>query len=53
MPIKNYEYTVGIFLDLSKAIDTVNHIILLRKKAYLNVIRGRGEDWLKDYLANG
>ena len=49
--IENDEYTVGIFLDLSKAFDTVNHNILLQK-LYFYGTRGKCHDWLKDYLAN-
>ena len=49
--IENNEYTIGVFLDLSKAFDTVNHNIL-SQKLYFYGIRGKCHDWLKDYLAN-
>ena len=45
------EYAIGLFLDLQKAFDTVNHDILL-KKLYKYGIRGTCLKWLTDYLAN-
>lgn len=49
--IGNNEFSVGVFIDLKKAFDTIDHTILIRKlKRY--VIRGKAHSWLTDYLAN-
>ena len=48
---ENNEFTVGIFVDLKKAFDTVNHSILLDKLSYYG-IRGIPPAWLSSYLSN-
>ena len=49
--IEDREYSCGIFLDFSKAFDTVNHDILLTKLEFYG-IRGIVKDWFTSYLSN-
>ena len=49
--IDKKKYICGIFLDLTKAFDTVNHTILL-DKLHNYGIRGRAHKLLKSYLTN-
>jgi len=49
MDIKNV--TIGIFLDLQKASDTVYHEIL-PYKLHIYGIRDTVLDWFRDYLSN-
>ena len=49
--IDNRKYGCGLFIDLRKAYDTVNHAILLTKMEHYG-IRGTALEWFKSYLNN-
>ena len=49
--LDNRKFGCGIFIDLQKAFDTVNHNILLMKLEHYG-IRGSTLDWFKSYLSD-
>uniref|UniRef100_A0A672GYN6 Reverse transcriptase domain-containing protein n=1 Tax=Salarias fasciatus TaxID=181472 RepID=A0A672GYN6_SALFA len=50
--LDNKKIAIGIFIDLKKAFDTLNHKILLHKLE-LYGIRGVALQWVESYLTNG
>lgn len=49
--LDNSKFSLGVFIDLSKAFDTINHKILLDKLRIYG-IRGIAADWFSSYLSN-
>ena len=49
--IDGNDYSVGLFIDLSKAFDTRDHKILFNKLHHYG-IRGMALDWFKSYFKN-
>ena len=48
--LDNKKFACGIFVDLQKAFDTVNHEILVKKLAHYG-IRGVVDNWFASYLS--
>lgn len=48
---ENNELSCGVFLDLSKAFDTLDHDIIISKLSCYG-IRGMALDWFKNYLSD-
>jgi hypothetical protein len=45
------KFTIGVFIDLRKAFDTIDHELLIKKMEYFG-IRGVVNNWLSSYLSN-
>lgn len=49
--LSNQQSSIGVFYDLSKAFDMVDHKILIEKLQTFGII-GLPNDWIKSYLSN-
>ena len=49
--LEKKEFTLGVFVDLSKAFDTVDHDILIKKLSYFG-IKNKHLKWFKSYISN-
>jgi hypothetical protein len=49
--LDNRVHTIGIFVDLTKAYDVLNHKLLLEKLSSYG-IRGSTNAWFRSYLTN-
>ena len=50
MNFEENKYTLGVFIDLSKAFDTVDHKTLSKMEIY--GIKGKMLKWFENYLTN-
>ena len=49
--MRNLHQTIALFIDLSKAFDTLNHDILAKKLDSYGIC-GKSKDWIIDHLSN-